>query len=107
MRVLCIILFGLLLSGCAETAARFVQEGAYLHETADRYVREVHEFRQWIRQECRASLVREIEALRQAGDEEALRAMLAEHYPGLVTIDVLKEARDDPTGILSRAPGCE
>ena len=106
-RYVLVILASLLLGGCAESLARLVTDATYLHEAASAYVREVHGTRQFIRQECRASLVREIEGLKRAGDEEALRKMLAENYPALVTIDVLKAARDDPAGILSKAPGCE
>ena len=106
-RYVLLILAPLLLGGCAEGLARLVTDASYLHETASAYVRETHNLRQWIRSECRASLVREIEALKRAGDEPALREMLAENYPGLVTIDVLKSARDDPAGILAQAPGCE
>ena len=96
-----------LLGGCAETAARFFQQGVYLHEAAAAYVREVHAFRQWVRVECKASLVREIDTLKDAGDEPALRALLTKNYPGLVTFDIIDAARDDPTGILAAAPGCE
>jgi len=95
------------LGGCAQGLAYAITDAVYLHEAAGAYVREVHGLRQFIRKECQASLVREIEALKRAGDESALREMLAENYPELVTVDVLRQARDDPAGILSQAPGCE
>ena len=93
----------LALGGCAEFLARGITDATYLHVTAGTYVREVHGFRQFIRQECRASLVREIEAMKRAGDEAALRKMLAENYPDLVTVGLFKSSE----GILSKAPGCE
>ena len=56
-RAIFVVLIGLALTGCAETAARFVQQGVYLHEAADAYVREVHAFRQWIRTECKVLIM--------------------------------------------------
>jgi hypothetical protein len=101
-----LILAGLLLGGCAGTAARIATDAAYLHETAGAYVREIHAFRQFIRAECKASLVREIDTLRQDGDEAKLRATLAGNYPGLVSVDGIMQAQEDPAGILATAPGC-
>ena len=97
----------LLLGGCAEWAARWAVDSAALYESGRAYVEEVHQLRQFIRSECKASLVREIDALVEVGDEPALRAMLASNYPGLVTVDTIAEVRADPGGILATAPGCE
>jgi hypothetical protein len=81
-------------------------DAAALYEAARAYTVEVHDLRRFIRAECRASLVREIDDLVEAGDEAALRAMLASNYPGLVTVDIIAEARADPGGVLAHAPGC-
>ncbi len=97
----------LALGGCETYIARAMMDAAYLQEAASSYVREVHALRQWIREECLASLVRETESLKRAGGEVALRKMLAESYPSLVTAGVVKSARDDQAGILAQAPGCE
>ncbi len=97
---------GLLLTSCTGFAVRALTDITYLHEAAGDYVREIHGVRQFIRQECKASLVREIDTLKQNGDEKALRELLAKNYPGLVTVDIVSQARENPEGILSKAPGC-
>ena len=109
IRYVLVILAPLLLSGCigGEFFARMVADAAYLQVTASEYVREVHALRQLIRQECRASLMREVDKLKQAGDETALREVLAKSYPDLVTVGLYKAARSGQKGALSRAPGCE
>lgn len=96
----------LLLGGCAEWLARASIDSAALYEAGRSYVEEIHDLRRFIRSACRASMVREIDNLIEAGDETALREMLAEHYPRLVTVDTIAEVRADPGGILAHAPGC-
>ena len=54
------------LIGCAELGARFVTDAAYLAESSEAFVREVHDDRRWIRTECREMLRAEVEALRRA-----------------------------------------
>ncbi len=100
------IALALLLTGCAETVAKLAVDASYLHDTASNYVREVHSFRQFIRAECKASLVREIDQVRQERDEAALREVLRRHYPGLVSVDLFMNLRDDPNSILADALGC-
>ena len=109
IRYVLVILAPLLLGlgGCAEFLARAMMDATYLQVTASEYVREVHGLRQFIRQECRASLMREVDKLKLTGDEEALREVLAKSYPGLVTVKLYKTARGDQESVLSRAPGCE
>ena len=103
-----VILAPLLLGGCVggEFLARALTDAAYLQGVAGEYTREIHALRQLIRQECKASLMREVETLRKAGDEAALRELLAKSYPDLVTVGVVKAAGGDGEGALSRAPGC-
>ena len=104
-RYVLLVLAPLLLGGCVGTEflARAITDATYLHVRAGEYVRDVHNLRRLIRQECEASLIREIEALKRADDEPALRKMLAENYPPLVTVGMFKSSE----GILSDAPGCE
>ena len=106
-----IILLMLLTGGCTEMAARWVTEANYLQVAAFSYVHEVHDLRRWIRGLCKESLQRSVVKALQAAEteegEEALRKLLADHYPGLVTMDALKAAREDTANVLSRAPGCE
>ena len=108
-RYVLVILAPLLLGGCIgpEFLARLMTDAAYLQVTASEYVREVHDLRQFIRQECRASLMREVDKLKLTGDETALREVLAGSYPDLVTVGLYKAARGDQEGVLARAPGCE
>ncbi len=106
-RLIPIILLPLLRGGCAEWAARLMEDASYLHFAARAYVMEIHDLRRDIRRECWASVMREADKLRQdGGDEEAFRAMLASHYPGLVSLDAAKAAREDATDVLAKAPGC-
>ena len=103
-----IILLPLLLSGCAGWAARLMEDAAYLHQSGQAYVMEIHDLRRAIRRECWAFVMREADAMRRnGGDEAAFREMMAGHYPGLVTLDAIKAAREDAADVLSRAPGCE
>ncbi len=102
------LLLALLLGGCAEWGARLIEDAAYLHQSGRAYVMEIHNLRRAIRRECWASVMREADSMRQdGGDEAAFRAMMASHYPGLVTLDLIKAAREDTANVLSRAPGCE
>ena len=103
--VLVALLLGL--TGCAETAARAIADGTYLQIAAGNYVRDVHAFRKWIRDQCQASLVREIDGIRKTGTEADLRALLEANYPKLVTMDILEAVKDDFDGMLSVPPGCK
>ena len=93
------------LSGCVGLAATLLGDANALHQAGRDYVLENHDLRRFIRAECKASLVRQIEALRNDGDEAALREMLAKNYPDLVSIDLFKrfENGDDTT----IAMGCD
>ena len=103
-----LVLALLFLGGCAEWAARLIEDAAYLHQSGRAYVMEIHDRRRDIRRECWASVMREADSMRRdGGDEAAFRAMMASHYPGLVTVDLIKAAREDTANVLSRAPGCE
>ncbi len=101
------LLLPLLLGGCTEMAARWLVQVKYAQEAGFQYVHEVHELRRWIRGLCKESLQRSVMEAIKTGDEEALRELLAKHYPGLVTATIIAEASNDPGTILSRAPGCE
>ena len=101
------VILVLFLGGCAEWAARLMEDAAYLHQSGRAYVFETHDLRRFIREECKASLVREIDTLKLSGDEAALRQMLAANYPGLVTTSIIDEARENPSSILAEAPGCK
>ena len=106
-RLLPVVLLPLLLGGCAEWVARWMDDLAYLHYSGRAYVMETHDLRRWIRTECRASLVREIEQAKLDGDEASIRTLLAGHYPGLVTLDAIRAARGDKANVLAQAPGCD
>ncbi len=93
----------LLLGGCAETLARFATDAADLHQATSDYVRENIAARRFVRSECRASLVRQIEALE--GDEVGIQQVLRDSYPPLVTMDILSKT-DHVSDILSTPPSC-
>ena len=106
--ILTCLVLALSLGGCAGWGARLIEDAAYLHQSGRAYVMEIHNLRRDIRRECWASVMREADELRgNGGDEAAFRAMMASHYPGLVTHDLIKAAREDTTDVLSSAPGCE
>ena len=102
-----VLVLALSLGGCAGWAARWMEDAAYLHQSGRAYVMEIHDLRRDIRRECWASVMREADDLRgNGGDEAAFRAMMASHYPGLVTLDAIRTAREDTTDVLAKAPGC-
>ena len=108
LSVISVILAGLLLSGCgAGVVARWMEDAAYLHQSGRAYVMEIHNLRRDIRRECWASVMREADELRRdGGDEASFRAMMASHYPGLVSLDAIKAAREGTTDVLVKVPGC-
>ncbi len=106
-KVILSVILSLFLTGCAEVSARAIQEAAYLARVADEYVKEQHEIRQWIREECKASLVRQVEDLKRTGDEIAVRDLLAKYYPAPVTITIIKKVRDKSNNLLTNAKICE
>ena len=84
-----------LLTGCIEWAARGIMNAEYLATAAENFVREQHETRQWIRVECSDSLKREMDILKQTGDEAAIRELLGSHYPDLVSVELVKAFQSD------------
>ena len=100
------LVLALLLGGCAQTAATVTAEGAYLLQASIDYIHRVHDKRRVIEAECWQSVQREVNRLRSAGDEDAVRRLLIEVYPRPVTLAMIKQARSDPGSILSRPPGC-
>ena len=106
-RVIASVILSLFLFGCAEVSARAIQEAAYLARVADDYVKEQHETRQWIRGECKASLVRQVEDLKRTGDEIAVRALLSKYYPAPITIALITKIRNAPNSLLTNAEICE
>ncbi len=100
------LILTLFLTSCVEVGSRLIEDAAYLHQSGRDYVREVHDFRRWVRAECRAILVREVEDLQKSGQYEEARKRLVYVYPDLVTIDMARQSSDDPTGILASPFGC-
>ena len=104
-KLLCVPAFLLLvLGGCAQTGATLTAESAYLLQASIDYVHRTHDKRRLIESECWRSVLREIDSLK--GNEQAIRALLLEVYPQPVSLALIKQARDDPDGILSQPPGC-
>ena len=94
MRSIAICLFTLLLTGCAEWAARAVTNADYLADSAEAYVSENHNDRRWVRETCRASLRAEIAELQKEGKHAEIRDLLARQYPPLVTFDLLDQVQN-------------
>ncbi len=90
------------LGGCVEIAGRAMVEGAYLADSASDYVREVHDLRRWIREQCRDLLKAEIKT---AGDDpDKVRQLLIDSYPPLVTVGVVRDVKAG--SVLSVPVGC-
>ncbi len=106
LRLLSVGLLLITLTGCAGVAARAIQHAAYLDTVASEFVREIHDFRRWIREQCKASLTREIDKLRTLNDEPGLRKLLSANYPKPITFELIKAIKDgDITDILISS-GC-
>lgn len=88
-----LLIFPLLLVGCADWAAYGVTEANYLRDSTSSYVHEVHDFRRWVREECRDMLQNEITQLQQNGQFAEARNVLIDSYPSLVTVDLIRDAQ--------------
>ena len=106
MRWLAIIL-PLVLTGCAEWAAKAIEDANYLHQAGRAYVMEVHDARRDIRRICHEMLMAEVKMLEAQGKWQEARARLKANYPALVTFDIAKQAAADPTGLTATPFGCE
>ncbi len=111
-RFLIIIVCIFSLSGCIQWVAQVAVDANVIYTDAVNLRNEVVEFRKFIRRECKASLVRSIEKIKRSDDteediEEKLRQYLAKYYVQPITLAVIKEIKNDPEGVLSKAMGCE
>jgi hypothetical protein len=98
----------LFLSGCAETAARAVDDAASLHMAARSYVMEVHDLRRDIRRQCREMMQQRVNEYREKGDYASATSLLRANYPSLVTQDLVKRTLDSPDALLLSEPfGCQ
>lgn len=93
--------------GCAELAAVAIEDARALHESAKSYVEATHETRREIRRVCWDMLMKEVEALENAGDFAGARELLKANYPGLVSIDVVKKALDSDQVVGDEPFGCD
>ena len=97
----------LALGGCVEVGARAVTNATYLAESAEGYVREVHDDRRWIRATCREMLRAEVMALQADGKYGEAREVLAVQYPELVTFQIVRAYEDnDPYALLNHPWPC-
>jgi len=99
----------LLLTGCAETGARWLTYGAELEIAAVNMVRENGEIRRDIRRLCRERLWERIKRLDEAGKEDEADRLLDANYPAPLTMQLVRAYRDDEAGgftMLSHPWGC-
>lgn len=92
--------------GCIEAGAIAIDDARALHESAKGYVKDNHDLRRRVREECREILILEVDMLKALGEYDKARERLAANYPELVTIDIVKAALDDETAPLSEPFGC-
>jgi len=97
----------LLLGGCAELLATAIEDGRLLHESAKGYVAAVHEARREVRRLCWEMLVKEVDALEDAGRYSEARALLKVNYPGLVSVTVIKKVLDKEQVAGAEPFGCD
>jgi len=102
----------LFLNGCGQWVAELMVDSNAIYMDAVNLRNEVVEFRKFIRRECKESLERSIEKIKQSDDteednEEKLRQYLAKYYVQPITIALIKEMLDDPNSVLTKAMGCE
>ena len=104
-----VVIAALLLGGCADWAARWMQDAAYLHQAGRALVIEIHDWRRDIRKLIWNSIIRDAERVKQEKpmNEIPYRAMLCRHYPNLMTVNLIRSVREDTTDVLSKAPGCK
>ncbi len=106
VRLVLAALLLLLFGGCGDILARAVVDAAYLHEAASDRVREQHERRKYIRQECYASVDRDILRMIEEKKEVEVRRLLREAYPPLITTAIIDRALEGRSDILTGPPGC-
>ena len=95
MRFIWMMVAALTISGCAEVAARGISNANYLADSAEGYVREVHDDRRWIRERCREILRAQIQDLQAAGEYDLARQVAADHYPSLVTFRIVRDIEEN------------
>ncbi len=107
LRVLSLLLVSGMMSGCAEPLARLAIDAADLHQATSDYVRENIAQRRYIRAECRASVVRQVETLRAKGNETDVQRVLRDNYPPLITMRIAKATIDGQHAeLLEIPPSC-
>lgn len=90
------------LGGCAGDIAGMMTDARSLQERARVAIGKNLDFRAWIRDECQASVKREIHEKIKDGDEEGARELLAEAYPPLAVVGLWKSSGRT----LSEVQGC-
>ncbi len=108
MRVLLIGSALLVLGGCAQNAATLSAEGTYLLNAALDHVHRVHDKRRTVEELCWLSGMLTVQGIRNddTKTEADVRTFLLTVYPRLVTLDLVRKAKEDPNGILATPPGC-
>lgn len=105
LKIAAILIMGMLtLSGCAELGARAISDATYLAESGEAYVREVHDFRRWVRETCRQMLMTEIAELQANGDTAGARQLLIDSYPGLITFQIFDDLTSEQYGQMLNYP---
>lgn len=101
------IALALLLSGCAQFAAKTLEDANYLHDAARAYVIETHKARQAVRRICWEMLMIEVRRLEADGKPDEARARLKANYPSLVTMSLIKQVKEDPLALSAEPFGCD
>ena len=103
-----LVLAGLVvLGGCTGALSRGQEDAYQLHDAARAYVKEAHDRRREIRAMCWQFLLAEVRQLEADGDYAGARARLRDNYPGLVTIEAIKQLATAPEDFGTEPFGCQ
>ncbi len=94
------------LGGCETVVLTAVEDARLLHEAGRNFVIENHDWRREIRRRCREMVIKQAEALEDAGDYEGAKAVLERAYPQLVTATAVKQLMEDPANFSAESSGC-
>ena len=105
-RLLLALPLALGLGGCETVALNAIESYELAHEALKSRIIENNDWRREIRFRCREMVIKEADALESQGDFAGARAILAQAYPPLITVQTAKSLANDPAELSARTSGC-